>query len=61
MKNFMIIFACCVLLCIITGLQGPMCGISDPSKSQNTCTNISGGIGCIICCGSIIYILGRGK
>ena len=59
MNNFTILFACCVALCILTGLQGPVCGISDPLKKQNTCTNTIGGISCVICCGSIFYILSR--
>jgi len=57
MNNYIILFACCVALCIITGIQGPVCGISDPTKKQNTCTNITGTIASVVCCGSIIYIL----
>lgn len=59
MSNFTIVAVCCLLLCIITSLQGPVCGISDPTKAQNTCTNIMGSVACIICCGSIIYILSK--
>lgn len=59
MNNFMIIFLCCIVLCVIGGIQTMTCGSNDPSKPSSTCSNLFGGLGCIICCGSIIYILTR--
>ena len=58
MNNLMIFFLCCVALCVIGGVQSLACGPSDPSK-PSTCTNAFGGVGFIICCGSIVYILTR--
>ena len=58
MNNFMIIFVCCIALCILSGIQTLTCGVNDPSK-PTTCSSVFGGIGCFVCCGSIIYILSR--
>lgn len=58
MNNFMILFMCCIALCLIGGVQMVTCGPSDPSK-PTACSSAFGGIGCIVCCGSIIYILAR--
>jgi len=54
MNNFTILLICCALLCGIGFIQNTACGGSD---KNNTCNNITGGIACVICCGSIIYIL----
>ena len=34
MNNFMIIFVCCIALCIIGGVQTFACGSNDPSKAE---------------------------
>ena len=59
MNNLWVIFACCIALCILSGMQGPVCGIKNPMEKQNTCTNIIGTVGCMICCGSIIFVLSK--
>lgn len=58
MNNFQIMFACVLTLCIMSCIQNFTCGPSDPNKPSR-CSNMFGTIGCIICCGSIIYILSR--
>ena len=58
MNNFTILFICCALLCGIGFIQNTTCGSSDKDKN-NTCNTITGGIACVICCGSIIYMLSK--
>lgn len=50
--------ACCFCLCCVIGpSQKHICGIDDPTKQSNQCSNIMGVVACIVCAGSIAAIL----
>ena len=53
MQPLLVILICCIALSMVTSGQRMAC---TKSTDQN-CNNLFGCIGCIICCGSIIYIL----
>ena len=58
MRAAAIFLLCCFcLFCVIGPSQKYVCGVSDPTKQSNKCSNTLGTIGCLICCGSIFLIL----
>lgn len=58
MRAAVIFMACCFCLCCVIGpSQKYICGIDDPAKQSNTCSNIMGVLACIVCVGSIAAIL----
>jgi hypothetical protein len=57
MNNIYIFLLCCVVLCVLGVIRGFTCG--GDAQQPSTCNNVFGGIGFIICCGSIILMLSK--